>query len=46
MTRKRRGMPRTKRRMGRRIWEAWEEGEEKEEGEAWEEGQEVQKRLS
>ena len=29
---KRRGMRRTRRRMGRRRWEAWEEGEEKEEG--------------
>ena len=29
---KRRGMRRTMRMMERRIWEAWEEGEEKEEG--------------
>ena len=37
---KRRGMRRTRMRMGRKRWEAWEEGEEKkEDGEAWEEGQ-------
>ncbi len=31
---KRRGMRMTMRRMGIRRWEAWAEGEEKEEGEA------------
>ena len=39
MLSKRNGMRMTRRRMGRRRWEAWEEGEDKEEGEAWGEGE-------